>query len=90
MEYKELALESGVQNWGRVPALGVTSTFIADLADAVVEALPSVEAMTTSTTDAIRPNSFSQDPVGYAVKMLLGSFLAFILLLFPKFKNQSV
>ncbi|KAI3682206.1 hypothetical protein L2E82_50069 [Cichorium intybus] len=86
MEYKELALESGVQNWGRVPALGCTSTFIADLADAVIEALPSATAMTTSTNS----NTFAQDPLGFAVKMLLGSFLAFILLLFPGFKNQNV
>jgi len=45
MEYKELALESGIKNWGRVPALGCTSTFISDLADAVVEALPSASAL---------------------------------------------
>ncbi|XP_071730358.1 ferrochelatase-2, chloroplastic-like [Rutidosis leptorrhynchoides] len=88
MEYKELALESGIENWGRVPALGCTSSFIADLADAVIEALPSATAMTTSATD--EPNRFSQDPVGYAVKILLGSFLAFILLIFPGFKNQNV
>ena len=37
MEYKELALESGVENWGCVPALGCTSTFITDLADAVMK-----------------------------------------------------
>ncbi|KAL8209863.1 hypothetical protein R6Q57_006595 [Mikania cordata] len=87
MEYKELALESGIENWGRVPALGCTSTFITDLADAVIEAMPSASAMTTSTTDG----SFNQDPVGYAIKMLLGSFLAFVVLLaFPAFKNQIV
>ncbi|KAF9614040.1 hypothetical protein IFM89_014840 [Coptis chinensis] len=42
MEYKELALESGIENWGRVPALGCTSSFISDLADAVIEALPKI------------------------------------------------
>lgn len=89
MEYKELALESGVENWGRVPALGCTSSFITDLADAVIEALPSAAAMTTSTSDS-RPKNFNEDPVGYAVKILLGSFLAFILLVFPGFKNQPV
>ncbi|XP_023734579.1 ferrochelatase-2, chloroplastic isoform X1 [Lactuca sativa] len=90
MEYKELALESGIQNWGRVPALGCTSTFIADLADAVIEALPSASAtaITTSTTD--NANTFVQDPLAFAIKLLLGSFLAFILLLFPGFKNQNV
>ncbi|XP_024995987.1 ferrochelatase-2, chloroplastic-like [Cynara cardunculus var. scolymus] len=85
MEYKELALESGVENWGRVPALGCTSTFITDLADAVIEALPSATAITTSTNDG---GDFNQDPVGYGIKMLLGSFLAFILLVFPALKNH--
>lgn len=89
MEYKELALKSGVENWGRVPALGCTSTFIADLADAVIEALPSATAITTTTTSTTRIN-FAQDPLGFAVKMLLGSFLAFLLLLFPGLKNQNV
>ena len=40
MEYRELAMESGIKNWGRVPALNTNSKFIDDLADAVVEALP--------------------------------------------------
>ncbi|KAE9446351.1 hypothetical protein C3L33_21757, partial [Rhododendron williamsianum] len=48
MEYKNLALESGIENWGRVPALGCTSSFITDLADAVIEALPSATAMTSA------------------------------------------
>ncbi|XP_076938664.1 ferrochelatase-1, chloroplastic/mitochondrial-like [Bidens hawaiensis] len=90
MEYKELALESGVENWGRVPALGCTSTFITDLADAVIEALPSAEAMTTCTTVS-GSTSVNQNTVGYAIKMILGSFLAFIVLLvFPAFKSQNV
>ncbi|XP_057851922.2 ferrochelatase-2, chloroplastic isoform X1 [Cryptomeria japonica] len=45
MEYKELALESGIENWGRVPALGSEPAFISDLADAVIEALPNVKTM---------------------------------------------
>ncbi|KAH1056778.1 hypothetical protein J1N35_034843 [Gossypium stocksii] len=45
MEYKHLALESGIENWGRVPALGYASSFITDLADVVVEALPSAKAL---------------------------------------------
>lgn len=90
MEYKELALESGVENWGRVPALGCTSSFITDLADAVIEALPSAEAMITSTTIS-GSTSVNQNTVGYAIKMILGSFLAFIVLLvFPAFKSQNV
>jgi hypothetical protein len=42
MEYRELALESGVKRWGRVPALNTNARFIEDLADAVLEALPYV------------------------------------------------
>ncbi|KAH1067445.1 hypothetical protein J1N35_032432 [Gossypium stocksii] len=45
MGYKDLALKSGIENWGRVAALGCTSSFITDLADAVVEALPSAKAL---------------------------------------------
>lgn len=33
---RELALESGVKQWGRVPALNTNARFIEDLADAVV------------------------------------------------------
>ncbi|GLJ30932.1 hypothetical protein SUGI_0616270 [Cryptomeria japonica] len=52
MEYKELALESGIKNWERVPALGCEPTFISDLADAVIEALPYVGAMAVSNLEA--------------------------------------
>ena len=41
MEYRELAHESNIDNWGRVPALNTNKTFIDDLADLVVEKLPS-------------------------------------------------
>jgi ferrochelatase len=34
--------ESGVRHWRRVPALNTDATFIDDLADAVIEALPYV------------------------------------------------
>ncbi|KAL6998095.1 lyase [Sarracenia purpurea var. burkii] len=81
MEYKELALESGIENWGRVPALGCTSTFITDLADAVIEALPSATAMTTSSIDS---EEIGDDPVGFVIKMFFGSILAFVLLFSPK------
>lgn len=90
MEYKHLALESGIENWGRVPALGCTSSFITDLADAVIEALPAAKAMTTQSTS----KEFNMDPVSYAIKMFFGSILAFVLLLSPKmismFKNQLI
>ncbi|KAJ4833277.1 hypothetical protein Tsubulata_013207 [Turnera subulata] len=81
MEYKELALESGIENWGRVPALGCTSSFITDLADAVIEALPSATAMSISRSAPEEPDF---DPLRYAVKLFFGSFLAFILFFSPK------
>ncbi|KAB5553161.1 hypothetical protein DKX38_010472 [Salix brachista] len=89
MEYKELALESGIENWGRVPALGCTSSFITDLADAVIEALPSAKSLSTtrSTSEEADHDFFS-----YAIKMIFGSVLAFVLLLSPKvitaFRNR--
>lgn len=52
VEYKELALNSGIKNWGRVPALGCEPTFIADIADAVIESLPYVGAMAVSNLEA--------------------------------------
>ncbi|KAI4379662.1 hypothetical protein MLD38_005932 [Melastoma candidum] len=89
MEYRELALESGIENWGRVPALGCTPSFITDLADAVIEAVPSASAMTTSTFNS---ENDEENPFNYAIKMLFGSILAFVLLLSPKmltvFRNQ--
>ncbi|EEF45808.1 ferrochelatase-2, chloroplastic [Ricinus communis] len=81
MEYKELALESGIENWGRVPALGCTSSFITDLADAVIEALPSAKAISTSKSTS---EEADYDPFRYAIKLFFGSILAFILLLSPK------
>ncbi|GKV03544.1 hypothetical protein SLEP1_g15828 [Rubroshorea leprosula] len=82
MEYKHLALESGIENWGRVPALNCTSSFITDLAEAVIEALPSAKAMTNS--EGTSGENLDNDPLKYLVKMFFGSVLAFILLLSPK------
>ncbi|KAF5726172.1 hypothetical protein HS088_TW23G00913 [Tripterygium wilfordii] len=81
MEYKELALESGIENWGRVPALGCTSSFIADLGDAVIESLPSARAMSTSRSISEEDD---HDFLKYFIKVFFGSILAFLLLLFPK------
>lgn len=53
MEYRELAEESGIENWGRVPALNCNPTFIDDLADAVVEALPYVGKLIGSTDSLV-------------------------------------
>lgn len=56
MEYRELAHESGIQNWGRVPALNTNPVFIDDLAEAVLEALPYVGSMAGSNpSDAMVP-----------------------------------
>lgn len=89
MEYKHLALESGITNWGRVPALNCSSSFITDLADAVIEALPSAMAMSTSNTIS---EEVENDIFGYVAKLFFGSILAFVLLLSPKmllaFKNN--
>jgi protoporphyrin/coproporphyrin ferrochelatase len=62
MEYRELAEESGIEHWGRVPALNVNPTFIGDLADAVIEALPYVGAMIGSTESLV--------PLGQVEKLL--------------------
>eukprot|EP00466_Bigelowiella_natans_P008052 jgi/Bigna1/134648/aug1.26_g9356 len=45
MEYRELAEEAGIKNWGRVPALNSYPGFIEDLADAVLEARPYIGAI---------------------------------------------
>ncbi|KAH9621850.1 hypothetical protein KSS87_014458, partial [Heliosperma pusillum] len=79
MEYRELALESGVENWGRVPALNCNPSFINDLADAVTEALPLATAMSTGASE-----EGDNDPIKYFVKLFFGSILAFVLLLSPK------
>ncbi|GIL53469.1 hypothetical protein Vafri_9065 [Volvox africanus] len=54
MEYRELAEESGIHNWGRVPALNTNTAFIDDLADAVLEALPYVGCL-AGPTDSLVP-----------------------------------
>lgn len=81
MEYKHLALESGIENWGRVPALGCTSTFIMDLADAVIEALPLATAISTSRSAS---KAVDHDPMQKIIKMFFGSILAVFLLLSPQ------
>ncbi|XP_012857743.1 PREDICTED: LOW QUALITY PROTEIN: ferrochelatase-2, chloroplastic [Erythranthe guttata] len=77
MEYRELALESGIVNWSRVPALNCKSSFITDLADVVIEALPSAMEITT-TAEA------ESDILQYAIKMCVGSILAYIFAFFTK------
>jgi ferrochelatase len=60
VEYKELALQSGIKHWGRVPALGCEPTFISDLADAVIESLPYVGAMAVSNLEARQVTSITE------------------------------
>ncbi|GAB4837121.1 hypothetical protein Ancab_002032 [Ancistrocladus abbreviatus] len=81
MEYKELALESGIENWGRVPALNCHSSFIEDLADAVIEVLPLATPLLTSKSIS---DEADHDPIKYVIRMFFGSILAFVLLLSPK------
>ncbi|KAL7150819.1 hypothetical protein ABFS83_05G139000 [Erythranthe nasuta] len=80
MEYRELALESGIVNWGRVPALNCTSSFIADMADAVIEALPSALAI-SNPSDTTTSEETDNDLLGYVIKIFFGSIVAFFLLL---------
>lgn len=55
-EYRELAHESGIEGWARVPALGVNATFIDDLADAVLEALPFVGSVAQAQAAGLYPS----------------------------------
>jgi len=68
-EYRELAHEAGIPGWGRVPALGCHGGFIADLADAVLEALPHTDAMAGPQD----PSSRSLVPLG-SVEDLLATY----------------
>lgn len=65
MEYKELAFESGIREWRRVPALNTNPAFIDDLAEAVIEALPYVGSMIGHSDSLV--------PIG-EVDALLGAF----------------
>ncbi|KAL4194406.1 hypothetical protein AMTRI_Chr05g68410 [Amborella trichopoda] len=67
-----------VKNWGRVPALGCDPSFISDLADAVVEALPHAVAMTSAKPAR---QSENMDLVRSAFYLIFGFILAFVLLL---------
>jgi len=61
MEYRELAEECGVENWGRVPALNVNPIFIEDLAAAVTEALPYVGTMGPASDSTMVPSGSVED-----------------------------
>ncbi|MEG3976491.1 ferrochelatase, partial [Microcoleus sp. herbarium8] len=53
MEYRELAEESGIENFYRVPALNTHPVFIEALADLVIE---SIESPSVKFSDVIRPS----------------------------------
>ncbi|MCZ0899790.1 ferrochelatase, partial [Microcoleus sp. HI-ES] len=53
MEYRELAEESGIKNFYRVPALNTHPVFIEALADLVIE---SIESPSVKFSDVIRPS----------------------------------
>lgn len=53
MEYRELAEESGIENFYRVPALNTHPVFIEALADLVIE---SIESPNVKFSDVIRPS----------------------------------
>lgn len=60
MEYRELALEQGIVNWRRVPALNTDPGFISDMADMVVDSL---ESPSLSLNEATTQN-FDGDSLG--------------------------
>lgn len=75
MEYRELAIESGVKEWRRVPALGVNSKFIDDLSDAVIEAVPYMGSVSTSSRAAqMRPPADKELVPSGSVEELLNAF----------------
>lgn len=75
MEYRELALESGISEWRRVPALGVNSKFIEDLSEAVIEAVPYMGSISTSSRAAqMRPPADKELVPSGSVEELLNAF----------------
>ena len=61
MEYRELAEESGIEEWGRVPALNTNAKFIDDLADAIIEALPYVDSVVPEADQPLVPTGRLED-----------------------------
>ncbi|KAG6739471.1 hypothetical protein POTOM_057068 [Populus tomentosa] len=81
MEYKELARESGTVNWGPCTCSGLHLILHHRSGDAVVETLPSAKAISTTRSTS---EEADRDFVSYAIKMIYGPFLAFVMLLSPK------
>ena len=75
-EYRELAEESGIANWGRVPALNTNPVFINDLAQAVVDALPHVGTIAISEQSLVPMGA--TPPVLPLTSLLLSSSSYFV------------
>lgn len=75
MEYRELAIESGIKEWRRVPALGVNKKFIEDLSEAVMDAVPYMGSVSTSSRAAqMRPPADKELVPSGSVEELLNAF----------------
>ena len=75
MEYRDLAIESGIKEWRRVPALGVNQKFIDDLSQAVIDAVPYMGSVSTSSRAAqMRPPADKELVPSGSVEDLLNAF----------------
>eukprot|EP00954_Amorphochlora_amoebiformis_P016895 1315647-Amorphochlora_amoeboformis.AAC.1 len=61
MEYREVAEEAGIKNWGRVPALNSNPRFINDLATAVLDAKPYIGGIGTNDAESLVPGGDVED-----------------------------
>ena len=55
IEYREVAEEAGIENWGRVPTLSSDPAFIEDLAQAVLESLPYTDVLSGEAAQGLVP-----------------------------------
>ena len=75
MEYRDLAIESGIKEWRRVPALGVNQKFIDDLSQAVIDSVPYMGSVSTSSRAAqMRPPADKELVPSGSVEDLLNAF----------------
>ncbi|GHP08061.1 ferrochelatase hem15 [Pycnococcus provasolii] len=74
VEYRELAEESGITNWGRVPALNTNQRFIDDLALAVIEALPYADSLVNPGDFVSADGRQSLVPTGITVEDLVALY----------------
>lgn len=74
VEYRDLALASGVEHWRRVPALNTDPAFIGDLADLVVEKLPACAPRPGWRPQATEGEDASLGPPVATVQALLKTY----------------